>query len=293
MEARNKFNKGKSTKSTNLTKPSEFKKITIQEESEESDEEEEQSKAAEGTNNTFDRVVDDMLLEEGKSTLENKLKSVEDLKTKANDLLKTGLYEKAIIEYQKGLNILNNIKLSNVASDTETDLSNRKAVLFNNIGYCYMQMDHPDTVVNYTSKVFELENVNTDTLVKAYLRRALAYEKMDKIAKALQDFESVKHLNPSNMTASEGLHRLHKIINNDEDLKRSIEKSRSQELPRVHKNNKENAPPKKTVSETPQTSTNGTTAKVDVVDAEATYTECEALKTKGNDFFKESNFFLK
>lgn len=171
MEARNKFSKGKSKKSENLTKPSEFKKITIQEESDESEEEEEQpKKAAEGTNQ-FDPMVDRMLLEEGKSTLENKFKSVEDLKNKANELLKTGLYEKAIPEYQKGLNILNNIKLSGVAPDIETDLSNRKAVLFNNIGYCYMQMDQPDSVVSYTSKVFELQNISTDTLVKAYLRR--------------------------------------------------------------------------------------------------------------------------
>lgn len=174
MEARNKFSKGKSKKSENLTKPSEFKKITIQEESDESDEEEDKNAkpAAEGTNQ-FDPMIDRMLLEEGQSTLENKFKSVEDLKNKANDLLKTGLYEKAIPEYQRGLNILNNIKLSGVASDTETDLSNRKAVLFNNIGYCYMQMDQPDSVVSYTTKVFELQNVSTDTLVKAYLRRGI------------------------------------------------------------------------------------------------------------------------
>lgn len=104
---------------------------------------------------------------------------------------------------------------------------------------------------------------------------------MDKIAKSLQDYESVKHLNPSNMNASEGLRRLHQLINKDEDLKRSIEKARSQELPKAQQNNKENAPPKKTVSNVPQT--NG--AKVDT---EAVYNECEELKKKGNESFKES-----
>ncbi len=106
---------------------------------------------------------------------------------------------------------------------------------------------------------------------------------MDKIAKSLQDYETVKHLNPSNMNASEGLRRLHQIINKDEDLKRSIEKARSQELPKAQQNNKENAPPKKTASDAPPQA-NG--AKVDT---EAVYNECEELKKKGNESFKESN----
>ena len=177
MEARKKL--GSSSKqNSSSTKTGEFKKITIQEESE-SDEEDEDEKAKtttknpknnEGTNK-FDRLVDDMLLEEQRKGSGSKLQQVEDLKANANELLKTGKYDLAIANYQKGLNILNEIKLSGAVSENEADFANKKAVLFNNIGFCYMQQDLPESVINYTSRVLDMDNIVTDTIVKAYLRR--------------------------------------------------------------------------------------------------------------------------
>jgi len=172
MEARKKLG-SKQIKSNK----NEFKKITIQEESE-SDEEEEDtkkpasknSKGIEGTNK-FDQLVDDMLLEEQGKSVESKFQKVEELKNKASELLKTGKYELAINEYQKGMNILNEIKLSGAVAEKDAGLNDKKAVLLNNIGYCYMQQDLPDNVINYCSRVLDMDNVVSDTLVKAYLRR--------------------------------------------------------------------------------------------------------------------------
>ena len=181
MEARRKLNSGSGSKEKSQKASSKkqggFKTIQIQEESE-SDEEDEKSKPSQSNgkqskqgSSKLDRLIDDLLLEDQNASLETKLKNVEDLKANGNILIKDGLYDRAIADYEKGLNILNNIKFSGVSSDSDIELSDKKANLLNNIAYCYMQMDHPDTVVKYTARIFELENVNTNTLIKARLRR--------------------------------------------------------------------------------------------------------------------------
>ena len=185
MEARKKLNSNSGSKGgndkTSSKKQGGFKTIKIQEESE-SDEEDEKSEpqksngkqSKQGTSK-LDRLIDDLLLEDQNASLETKLKNVEDLKANGNVLIKDGLYDRAIADYEKGLNILNNIKLSGVSSDSDIELSDKKANLLNNIAYCYMQMDHPETVVKYTSRIFELDNVNKNTLIKARLRRGKIY----------------------------------------------------------------------------------------------------------------------
>lgn len=45
-------------------------------------------------------------------------------------------------------------------------------------------------------------------LVKAYLRRGLAYERLENVVKAREDFRLVKSYDMNNKQASEALHRL-------------------------------------------------------------------------------------
>jgi hypothetical protein len=52
--------------------------------------------------------------------------------------------------------------------------------------------------------------LDANLLIKAYLRRALAYERLDKGKLAVQDFQRVKALDQWNKQASDGLHRLRK-----------------------------------------------------------------------------------
>ena len=44
--------------------------------------------------------------------------------------------------------------------------------------------------------------------IKAYLRRGYAYEEKNKLKHAKRDFVAVKMLDPGNMDASRGLHRI-------------------------------------------------------------------------------------
>lgn len=96
---------------------------------------------------------------------------------------------------------------------------------------------------------------------------------------ALKDYESVKHLNPGNMIASEGLSRLHKIINKDDDLKRSLEKSRNQDASR----NKQ--------KEIEKTESKAATESSKQDDIEADLKRYEEEKVQGNNYFKDSNFY--
>jgi len=61
-----------------------------------------------------------------------------------------------------------------------------------------MQMDLPNLVIEYTSRVIALAKIDKDILIKALLRRGLAYEKIDKLILGLKDYENVKHLHPEN-----------------------------------------------------------------------------------------------
>lgn len=49
-------------------------------------------------------------------------------------------------------------------------------------------------------------------LAKAYLRRGMALESLEKYAEAKEDFLSVKELQPSNLQASKGLSRINQAL---------------------------------------------------------------------------------
>ena len=57
----------------------------------------------------------------------------------------------------------------------------------------------------------------------------MAYEKLDKLVLALNDYDAIKHLNPGNFQASQGLNRIHKLMSHDSELRDSVMKSREKE----------------------------------------------------------------
>lgn len=185
LDARKKLEKakGKQPEKPKEDKPKggAFKKIQIQEESESEEEDDKskkplQSKAPEttATQTKMDKMIDKLLIEEQKNNIPEKLNKINSIKEAGTQLIKDGQYEKAIKEFEQGLNILNNIILSG-ASTNSADLNNQKATLFNNIGLCYMQMDMPTKVIEFTSRVAELKDINQDVLVKALIRRGNSF----------------------------------------------------------------------------------------------------------------------
>lgn len=188
MEARKKLSDAAPKGQASTSQQGGFKRVAIQEESE-SDEEDEKpqnikngktasaasatsNKGAEGTTK-LTQLIDDVLLEEQGKTVGDKLKRIDEWKAKANELLKTGMYENAIAEYEKGLKLITDIKLSGAAKDSEHNISEIKATLLNNIAYCNMQMDLSENVIKFASQVIDIENIEKNTRVKAHLRRGI------------------------------------------------------------------------------------------------------------------------
>ena len=67
---------------------------------------------------------------------------------------------------------------------------------------CQMQMSNSDMVIQLCTTALSIENSSKNMKIKAYLRRALAYEKIEKIKQANADMKTVKELDPGNLQAS-------------------------------------------------------------------------------------------
>jgi hypothetical protein len=58
------------------------------------------------------------------------------------------------------------------------------------------------SVIEYCNTLLEDEQFlgeSKDLLIKAYLRRGLAHERLDRLVKGKHDFMKVKHLDPNNL----------------------------------------------------------------------------------------------
>lgn len=76
----------------------------------------------------------------------------------------------------------------------------KKAAYLNNIALCYKQGDDNKNVIDFANQVIEMKSsLTSDVLVKAYLRRGMAYERLEKYKRSLRDFNRVKHLEPGNL----------------------------------------------------------------------------------------------
>lgn len=78
----------------------------------------------------------------------------------------------------------------------EQELYQKEATFFNNMAACYKKELNSKMEIEYTTKVIEKQQYLTDkqVLLKAYLRRGLAYEETEKYLKAKEDMLSVKEL---------------------------------------------------------------------------------------------------
>jgi tetratricopeptide (TPR) repeat protein len=101
------------------------------------------------------------------------------------------------------------------------EISQLEAGVFNNIAFCYGKDQQHKSEIEYTSMVVDraLYLDSTDVLVKAYLRRGLAYEHLEKFRSACNDLSRVRELQPYNKQAQTGLQRCLKYIEQDEGIK--------------------------------------------------------------------------
>ncbi|KAM3143964.1 hypothetical protein pb186bvf_004015 [Paramecium bursaria] len=173
-----------------LSQQGAFKKVQIQEESDEEEMEIPQSKQVDFT---------------------NEINAIKEKKEKIAVNMQKGLYHESILqitellkENQQVLELSKSLQLLDI-----------RAQLLSNLTLCHFQQQEYSKVVEYTTLIIN-DHCPKDVEMKAYLRRALAYEHMEKLSLSKQDFYKVKELDPGNLQASQGLSRLQKIMNEDE-----------------------------------------------------------------------------
>jgi predicted DsbA family dithiol-disulfide isomerase len=87
------------------------------------------------------------------------------------------------------------------------DLIQLEAKILNNIAACHRKESNNELVIKFTTKVIARTKYISDSrvLLKAFLRRGLAYEKQAKFLQAKEDMLSVKQIEFDNKVASECL----------------------------------------------------------------------------------------
>lgn len=123
---------------------------------------------------------------------------MEQIKDRASAEYKKGMYDEAIVVYEQACRLAE----SHIPSlkYLKRDIIQSEATVFSNIAACYKQNGHNKKEVEYCSKVIERGPYLTELsmLAKAYLRRGLALEQLERYKDAKDDITRVKELQPSN-----------------------------------------------------------------------------------------------
>lgn len=120
------------------------------------------------------------------------------LKLSGNELFKAGKQEEAIKHYTKAIEAC--------VKGTEDKM---KADILANRAACYRQLYNPDQVVRDCSDALDLTG---GMHVKALIRRAQAYEGLERYKKALKDYESALILSPGAGNVVQSVSRLRNAL---------------------------------------------------------------------------------
>lgn len=151
-------------------------------------------------------------MEKQRPKIDSIVKKVDTKKTSAAEKFKLGQYGEAVKAYQQATQIL-----EGAIEDFplfKQELKQLEATIFNNIAACSKKDCNSKMEIEYSTKVIEMQEYLTDVsvLLKAYLRRGLAYETNEKYLQAKEDMLSVKQLQVDNKQASQCMDRCKKAI---------------------------------------------------------------------------------
>ena len=123
-------------------------------------------------------------------------------KSAAAECFKLGQYGEAVKSYKAAADVLESAEEDFPLFKTE--ISQMEATIFNNIAACSKKELNSKMEIEYTTKVINLAAhiSEVSVLLKAFLRRGLAYEEMEKYLLAKEDMLSVKQLHADNKQAS-------------------------------------------------------------------------------------------
>ena len=120
------------------------------------------------------------------------------------------MYDDAVAVYQKAVDL--STKNTPKLKHKKKDLIAKEASLYSNMAACYKQSQHNKKEIEYCTKVIERTPYISDMnmLSKAYFRRGLSYESLEKLKLAKEDMQRVRELQPTNIEAQKALNRIQK-----------------------------------------------------------------------------------
>jgi tetratricopeptide (TPR) repeat protein len=152
------------------------------------------------------------LKEKQRPKVDEVIRKCEDKKSKAAEAFKLGQYGEAVEHYKKAIS-----SLESLIEDFplfKREITQMEATLFNNIAVCCKKELNSKQEVEWTTKVIDrIEFIDdSNVILKAYLRRGLAYEQMEKFLQAREDMRSVREIQFDNKQASQCIERCNKAI---------------------------------------------------------------------------------
>lgn len=133
-------------------------------------------------------------MEKQRPKVDKIIQKCDEKKTLAAEKFKLGQYGEAVKAYQGATTVLE----SSIEDFPlfKQELKQLEATIFNNIAACAKKDCNSKMEIEYSTKVIEMQEYLTEVsvLLKAYLRRGLAYETCEKYLQAKEDMLSVKQL---------------------------------------------------------------------------------------------------
>ncbi|CBZ25847.1 stress-inducible protein STI1 homolog [Leishmania mexicana MHOM/GT/2001/U1103] len=124
-------------------------------------------------------------------------KTPEEAKKLGNSFFKDGKYDQAAEFYTRAIEL-------------QTGPVKEKAVYYTNRAACHQQTHMYSLMVDDCNAAIEIDPAN----VKAYLRRGIAYEGMEKWKLALEDYTKAQSVSPGVAGASQGILRCQRLLRN-------------------------------------------------------------------------------
>ncbi|KAL4231322.1 cytochrome c oxidase subunit 1 [Mactra antiquata] len=137
--------------------------------------------------------LEDQLTDEQK---EEKRKEAQTLKEEGNDLFRGGSYKSAIRTYSRALRTC------------PLKFPKDRSIMYSNRAACKMHLEDFESSIQDCSKALDLH----PQYMKALMRRAELYEKTDKLDEALNDYQKIVELDPSQHSARAACMRLPDVI---------------------------------------------------------------------------------
>ncbi|KAK7197254.1 stress-inducible protein STI1 [Novymonas esmeraldas] len=154
-------------------------------------------KLSPGNEEVMDKLqsINSKLRERNEKAKSKACKTPEEAKTLGNSLFKDGKYDQAAEFYSRAIEL-------------QREPVKEKAVYYANRAACHQQTHMYSLMVDDCNAAIEIDAAN----VKAYLRRGIAYEGMEKWKLALEDFTKAQSISPGVAGASQGMLRCQRAL---------------------------------------------------------------------------------